>query len=124
LRGASKVRLVGNVIERNREHGVMFHGTNYNELLSNTLRDNSLGQPGRYPHVFLTAASSHNSVVGNIFGRQKRLLPQLALGIVVTPDCVDNVVQSTEPMSTRPGSAPLAHASARPFRARVPASSK
>jgi parallel beta-helix repeat protein len=124
LRGASNVRLSRNLFERNREHGVMFHGTNYNELLSNTLRDNSLGQAGRYPHVFLTAGSSHNNVAGNTFGGQRRLLPQPALDIVVTPDCLDNVLQSTEPMSGRVGSAPLPHTSTQPFRTRLPGSPK
>jgi parallel beta-helix repeat protein len=124
LRGASECHLTGNVFERNREHGVMFHGTNYNELLSNTLRDNSLGQPRRYPHVFLAAGSSHNTIAGNTFAGQRRLLPQPPLDIVVTPDCLDNVFQSAEAMRGRVGSAPLPHTSTRPFRTRVPASSK
>ncbi len=92
VRGVSGVTIHQNRIEGNSKNGILLEDSHYNELTSNLVRDNSVGQPRAFRSIRLADHSSNNTISDNHLGLM-RLLHHDAQEIEVEPDCLNNVVQ-------------------------------
>jgi parallel beta-helix repeat protein len=88
LRGATLSSIKGSRFERNRNNGIQLVGSSRNDLLSNTFRDNGVGDPSLYASVRLVDGSSDNTISNSTYS-PVGALTEVA---IVTPDCVNNVV--------------------------------
>ena len=92
LRGTSEVRVQGNTFERNSQNGVRLQQVTYVDVESNVLRQNSRGNPNAFADIYLESGANYNTIRENRSTAQRSLVAGPKPSLVITPDCVGNVV--------------------------------